>query len=208
MDNKPTLQTNLVALVIMVVTAALIIVVRSGLWPAVAATTNVLYRWAIILSAAAVVLGVCSVAWLHVRQIIVGGIHWPYSTALIAAMLAVLATGLVDPSGIQSPFVEWVFNSVISPGQATLMALLVFFMAGAAYLYLRVDRKGGGWMLFGALLMLTAQTPVARVWMTPRVGNLAAWSLDIPGMAAMRGVLIGAAAAAILVGARFLFRYK
>lgn len=208
MNNKSVQHTNLVAVAIMFVTAGLIILDRTGLWPALAGSTGQLYRWGVILSAAAVVLGILNVGWLHVRQTIVGGKYWGHSAALVAAMLAVLIAGLLNPTGIESPFVDWVFYSIITSGQSTLMALLVFFMAGAAYLYLRVDRKGGGWMLFGALLMLTAQTPVARVWMTPRIGDLAAWALDIPGMAALRGVLIGTGAAAILLGVRFVFRYK
>ena len=184
--NKKSVQhTNIVALAIMVVAAGLIILDRSGVWPAIAGSTEILYRWGVILSAAAILLGICSVGVLHIRQIVAGEKFWLHSAALVAAMLAVLVAGILNPTGIKNPFVQWIFDAIIAPGQATLMALLVFFMASAAFLYFRVDRKGGGWMLFGALLMLTAQTPVARVWMTPSIGNLAAWALAVPGMAAM-----------------------
>lgn len=192
----------------MFVTAGLIILDRTGLVPTVRLSTNQLYRWGVILSAIVLLLGLLNVGWLHLGRILDGKRYWIHSAALLAAMLAVLVAGLLNPAGVASPMVEWVFDSIIAPGQATLFALLAFFMAGAAFVYLRADRTGGGWMLLGALLVLTAQAPVARVWMAPNVNNLAAWALQVPGMATMRGALIGSAVALILVGVRYLFKAR
>ena len=63
-------------------------------------------------------------------------------------------------------------------------------------------------MLLGALLMLTAQAPVSGVWMPPSIAELASWALDVPGMAALRGALLGGGVAAIVVGVRFLYTAK
>src|SRR5690242_16801919 len=86
---------------------------------------------------------------------------WPHSLALVATLVAVFVAGLLNANGVRGPIVEWIFDSVIAPGQATLFALTAFFMAAAAFRWLRIGRAGGGWMLVGALLILLAQMPAA-----------------------------------------------
>ncbi len=81
-------------------------------------------------------------------------------------------------------------------------------MVAAAYRYLRVGRNGGGWMLASALLLLTAQAPVSGVWMPPALAQFAAWMLDVPGMATLRGALMGSSIALALVAVRFMFMTK
>ena len=192
----------------MIGSAAMIVADRTGRWSQLETGAIHLYQWGVILGAVVVTLGLLNVAWIHLKRIIDGKKSWVHSAALLAAMIAVFIAGILSPAGIDSPLVEWVFSSIIAPGQATLFALLAFFMLSAAFLFLRADRPGGGWILFGALLMMTAQAPVAGVWMSPSVSNLASWALDVPGMATIRGALLGSSIAAIVVGARFLIRSK
>ncbi len=200
-----TTRANYLATAILIAVTMLIVVDRIGLWPGLRATTTQLYLWGVILAAVGVALGALNVGWLHMRRVLLGETNWLYSAALVTALLAVLVGGLLNPAGAQSPLVDWIFLAIIAPGQATLYALLIFFMASAAFRYLRTSRHGGGWVLLGALLMLTAQAPVASVWMPPSVAELVSWALDVPGMATLRGVLLGGSIAALVVGVRFLF---
>jgi hypothetical protein len=198
------IRTNYLSTGIVVAVTLLIVADRVGLWPGLRVATTQIYIWGVVLGAVALALGAANVGWIHTRRIIVGESNWLYSATLVAAMLAVLVGGLLNPAGVQSPLVDWIFQFIIVPGQATLFALLIFFMASAAFLYLRTTQPGGGWILLGALLMLTAQAPVASMWLPPSVANLASWALDVPGMATLRGALLGGSIAAIVVGVRFL----
>lgn len=204
MDAEPARKPNYGVLLVMVVCALVVIVDRVVTLPALRALTTTLYGWVLILGAVAVVLGVANVAWVHLRAIVVGAPGWTYSLALVAALVAVIATGLFSPAGDQGPLVTWLFDSLIAPGQASLFALLAFFLAGAAYQYLRVGRVGGAWILAGALVILLVQTPVLGAWLPPALARFAAWTLDVPGMATLRGALLGAGVAAVIVGVRYL----
>ena len=96
------------------------------------------------------------------------------------------------------------FDAIIAPGQASLFALLVFFMAAAAFRHLRLDRPGGAWMLAGALLVLLAQWPLLAQWLPPAFAGVTFWLLDGPVMAALRGLLLGSGIALLVIGLRLL----
>ena len=171
---------------------------------ALAALTATGYEWLLLLAAAAFFLGVLNVLWLHVRRIALGQRDWGLSLILVATLLAVAAGGLLNPAGSASPLSSWIFVNLIAPGQAALFAMLIFFMAAAAFQYLRVGRPGGVWMLTGALLILVVQMPIAGPWLPPWLGALAQWWIDVPGMAALRGLLLGSGLATLVVGLRML----
>ncbi len=166
------------------------------------ATTSLLYSWTVILGAFALLLGAFNVAWVHLRQVQGGANGWGNSLALLAAFFTVLVAGLLNPAGTSSPMVEWLFTNLIAPGQAALFAVLVFFMAAAAYRMLRVSEPGGVWLLAGALLMLVSQLPAGAGIVPDAMVDATAWLLDAPVMAALRGVVLGMSLAAVLVGLR------
>ncbi len=166
--------------------------------------TSQLYLWAMLLAAVALLMGAVNVAWVHLRRVQAGETGWINSLALLVALFVVLMAGFADPAGTANPLVEWLFDAIIAPGQATLFSLLIFFMAAAAYRYLRVDRPGGGWLLAGALLMMITQLPAANALLPAGVADFTAWLLETPGMAAMRGVLLGGSLALVVVGLRMI----
>ena len=170
--------------------------------------TTQFYRWLLLLGAVALLLGVISVAWVHVRRIQRGLPEWHNSLVLVVAMAAVVIAGMASPAGHRAPIVELLFNSVILPGQATLFALLAFFMAAAAFRYLRIGRSGGGWMLAGALIMFLMQVPMlSDIWPNVLVDS-AFWLLNVPVMAATRGAILGGSLALLVASISFLLRQE
>jgi hypothetical protein len=179
---------------------------RSGWAPALRPFTSLLYSWMLVLSACGLLLGVVNVIRVHWERIRDGGPDWALSLVLLAVLLAVAGAGLMDLAGVFSPFVEWAFASVIVPLQSAFFALTAFFLVAAAYRYLRVGNPGGGWMVAGALLVLSVQAPVGRLVLPSAVANATDWLLVYPVMAALRGVLLGSSLALIVVGLRFLLQ--
>lgn len=196
-------RPNYLALTVLAVTLLILSLDRMGLaLPVVPAAQ--LYRWAVVLSAFALLLGVANVAWVHLRRVMAGQTGWQHSLALLATLTVIFTAGLITPAGVRSPVVEWLFDAIVAPGQAALFALLAFFMAGAAYRFLRIGRPGAAWMLAGVALVLMVQMPAARALLPEGASALTGWIVDVPAMAALRGVLLGGSFALIVIAFRFL----
>jgi len=193
---------NRIALLLVALVAATICVDRFGITPLTRPITNLLYTWALLLSAFTLLLGVANVVWVHLKQVQQGESEWMLSLLLVVVFVLVLVAGLSAPGGVTGPLMEWTFDAVIAPGQATLFALTGFFVVAAAYRYLRLTRPGGIWILAGALLTLLVQTPISQQALPPVATQFADWLLLGPVMAVMRGALLGGALAAIFAGIR------
>ena len=84
------------------------------------------------------------------------------------------------------------------------IALLPFFLAVAAWRYLRIDRQGGGWMLVGALLMILIQMPASAGGLLLGDIPLLAALLGAPITAMMQGVLLGGALTLLAAALRLI----
>ena len=162
-----------------------------------------LLDWAIILAAVALVLGALNVVATHVRKIRDRRSGWAYSLFLLAAMGAVIVLGLADSRGPASPSVSWIFEHVQIPLQATILALLAFFVASAAYRAFRVRSVDSFIMLIAGLIVLLGQVPLGQaLW--DRLASAKDWILSYPSTGGARGIIIGAALGAVLTGLRVL----
>jgi hypothetical protein len=177
---------------------------RTGLAPWLRGVTALLYEWLILVSSFALLLGIAHLLLTHLRRIQLGQPEWTYSLLLVIACCAVFVAGLLQPAGVTSPTVEWIFTTLIAPGQAMLYALIFFFMAAAAYHYLRLTTPAGRWMLAGALVMLIAQMPATYNLLPHQYGEWVGWLLQMPVMATVRGALLGSTLALLFFGVRFL----
>ncbi|MBE2238781.1 MAG: hypothetical protein IAE81_13400 [Caldilineaceae bacterium] len=204
MSSSPPVRSNWLFAILLMAALVFVVLGRVPGWVGVSAIVRAGYEWALLLGGVALLLGVVNVLWLHIRRIALGQRDWVLSLALIAVLIAVAGAGLLSPTGAASPLLEWVFDAVIAPGQAALFALLIFFMAAAAFQYLRIGRRGGAWMLAGFLVILAAQTPFIFAWLPPGSAGVADWLLNAPVMAALRGVLLGSSLALLIVGLRLL----
>jgi len=160
---------------------------------------------AVIIAAFALFLGLVNVSRVHARKIRERGPGRLYSFVLLAAMLIVLAIGLPplpdQPSGPSLPAVQWIFENIQVPIQASLSALLAFFVVTAAYRLLRIRNFETVLMLIVTLLVLAGQVALGLLPVLPDIQD---WILAVPAMAGVRGILLGVALGAILTGVRLL----
>jgi hypothetical protein len=158
---------------------------------------------AIIIAAFALFMGMVNVVRVHARKIHERQAGWPYSLVLVASMLLVLAIGLPamagEEGGASHPLVQWVFTYIQAPIQASLSALLVFFVMTATFRLLRLRSIESAVMLVIVLLVLAGQVTVGLVPILPDIKD---WILDVPTMAGVRGILLGVALGALLTGIR------
>ena len=199
---------NRIALLIVALVAGLLLVDRFASDLPTRPIAVLLYTWALLLSAFTLILGVFHLLWTHLDRIQQGSQEWPLSLLLVVAFVLVLVAGLAAPGGVTTPLLEWTFDALIAPGQASLFALTGFFVVAAAYRYLRLGNPGGLWILAGALITLLVQTPLSQQALPPVVTQFADWLLLGPVMAVMRGALLGGALAAIFAALRLFFGPK
>lgn len=177
---------------------------RAGVAPFLRSVTAILYEWLILVSSFALLLGIAHLLLTHLRRIQHGQPEWTYSLFLVIACCAVFVAGLLQPAGVTSPTVEWIFTTLIAPGQAMLYALIFFFMVAAAYHYLRLTTPAGRWMLAGTLVMLIGQMPATNTLLPTIYSEWVGWLLQVPVMATVRGALLGSTLALLFYGVRFL----
>jgi hypothetical protein len=197
---RRTLPTAIAAIVGVVVLAA-----AFASHPLLQAISTHLIDTTVIIAAFALLLGLMNILRVHahkIRHLQRGSL---YSAVLILAMLTVLIFGFLPsgsgPSGPSQSTVQWIFHNVQVPIQATLSALMAFFVLTAAYRLLRVRSRESTLMLIAALLVLVGQVTVGLLPVMPDVRD---WILDVLAMAGVRGVLLGVALGAILTGMRLL----
>jgi hypothetical protein len=164
---------------------------------------DVLAEWAVIVAAFAFLLGIFNILRVHGGRIGHWRQGWPYSLVLLLAMVVAWIPPLL-PAGIpgQEALDRAVFDYVISPVGASLAALVVFTLALAAFRLLRV-RRGAGAVLFlltVAVVLLGSVPFIGLEWLA----GIRDWIINVPGMAGMRGLLLGVALGIVITALRVL----
>ena len=159
--------------------------------------------WAVILAAFALILGIINLMAAHYRRVRTRANGWPYSFVLILAMWIVIVLGVLEPAGPSSAWVAWIFDNVQYPLQASIFALLAFFILTAAYRAFRVRRLESLFFVVAGVLVLLGATPLGDFrW--SGFAEARGWILSVPATAGARGIILGVALATVITGVRLL----
>ncbi len=159
-------------------------------------------QWAILLTALAVFIGVINLMVVHMSRLgqKKGGIS---SMALLLGLLFSLGIGLVF--GPQHPFSQALFDAVVLPGEASLLAVLSISLLYAAIrlLHRRTDLIS---LIFVATLVLVllgfVPMPFGEI---PVLGDfLRPYITQVLAAAGARGILLGVALGTLTTGLRIL----
>jgi hypothetical protein len=166
----------------------------------------VLIRWAVLLAAVALFLGLfnlLSVHWSKVSEQVQG---WPYSAILILAFLVTLILGLWF--GPDNQVSLGIFSYIQLPIEASLMALLAVSLAVAGFRLVSRRRDLFSIVFVGtALLVLLGTGP----WLVGGdsqfyilIGQVRNWFVQVWASGGARGIVLGVALGAVLTGLRIL----
>ena len=125
----------------------------------------------------------------------------PFEVA--AGQTAIARAELPMTWGLTGRFRSWVYFHIFLPCQATMFALLAFFIASAAFRAFRARNTEAALLLGAAIIVLLGRAPVGAYihdWL-PLWTN---WIIDVPNNAGRRAILMGAALGAIVTGLRVL----
>jgi hypothetical protein len=151
--------------------------------------------WFAVVTGFTMILGVESLVHLHARKVARRSEGWRHSLLLLCGVFLTLYLGVESwirhgsIVAIGSSFM-YLFEHVIVPLQATMFALLAFFIASAAYRAFRARTVDATLLLVAAAVVMLGRLPIGGlIWKgLPGVSD---WIMEIPQMAAKRGIMIG-----------------
>jgi hypothetical protein len=172
-----------------------------------------LLRWAAVVSALALLVGLLSVAGSHLVRVARRRDDWGYSLVLLLAMFAVIATGtlvpvndaLALPGSLAEQPLRLFFRAIYEPLASSLLALMAFFSLSAALRALRSGSAEALLIVLVAVAVLIAQLPPVAA--LPLVGQVVQWLNDYVALAGARGLLIGTAIGAAVASVRVLLGF-
>lgn len=166
------------------------------------ADTLIRNKFLLIVSAFALILGLGSLIQHHFQKIKHHDEYWQYSVITLAAMAFTAFIGLfggIDANGwlptqiLGFKFdIQTLYKGIIIPLGSSMFALLAFFMSSAAYRAFRARNLDAFILLLAAIIVMLGQIPVGTT-LFPQLFDVRQWLLDIPNLAAKRGIKIGVA---------------
>lgn len=155
-------------------------------------------NWTIIIGIFTLTVGIGSLINIHYDKIKRRKGTWPYSIVTLAALAFMAVVGLFSPDALSNPtglFMKMYFY-VLSPVQATMFALLAFFIASAAYRAFRAKTVLATLLLASAVIVMLGRVWVGDAltgWLPEglRLSDVSRYILDFPNTAAKRAIYIG-----------------
>ncbi|MBI2503340.1 MAG: hypothetical protein HYW07_08935 [Candidatus Latescibacteria bacterium] len=166
--------------------------------------------WLRIVSAFAFFLGLMSLLSFHWQRIRQRQAGWGYSlVAYLSFGLTFLFTLYNDSKGPFAPQAEagayqWVYQNVQVPCGATMFSILAFFIASAAYRTFRARTSEATILLVAAVVVMLGRVPIGA-YLSDYLPLAAQWLMDVPNLAAKRGILLGVSLGAIATALRIIF---
>jgi len=169
---------------------------------AAATTTNAV----LLIIAYATFVGVISILQVHGKRVQRQGEGWPYSALVVIFVAIMVLTGLPLPEfslGAANSIFNWIFTNMMTPLGGTMYSILAFFITSAAVRAFKARNLEAAIVLVSGTLMVMGNAPLFTNTL-PVLADISLWIRNIPNMATMRGVMIGAALGAIALAVRTL----
>lgn len=163
-------------------------------------------QWAVLLAAAALLVGLVNLAGVHWRKVSLSDTGWIYSAVLILALLVTLILAVFF--GPDAPVSLFIFNNLQLPLESSLMALMsiTLLVAGFRVVSRRRDLFS---LLFVAvtLLVLLGTAPALGGTESGTIAGLRElrnWISQVWAAGGARGIVLGVALGAAATGLRVL----
>jgi len=166
-------------------------------------------EWGLILAAGAFVLGLINLVQVNLPKVINRDEDWGYKLIMLISLFLTLGAGLMlGQEGRQDAgeFYKWLYDFVFTPLNATMFALLAFYIASAAFRAFRARNVEATVLLVAACVVMVARVPLGEnlPFIGEKLPQFMNWIMDVPNIAARRSIFIGAALGAVATGLRVI----
>jgi len=168
--------------------------------PVLDAVGGFLLEGAVVIGGVALILGLWNLLQVHERRIRRHEQGWGTSAIILVSALGSLVLGLV---AWQTPALDWFYRYLLFPLEASAGALLAFAVVGAAMRTWRFGSLQGSILLVVGLLVLLGSLPTDG-GLLAGLAQVRNWIVDVPTLAAVRGILLGVALGVVATGLRVL----
>jgi len=185
-----------------------------------------LLEWGYILAAATFLLGLINLIQVNLPKVLNREQDWFHKAVMLVSLFATMIIGFVggiDRLDDNQPY-RWLFDYIFVPLNATMFALLAFYIASAAFRAFRARNIDATVLLAAACFVMIARVPIGEMlgagfsnglssilgdwtqtWLPEAfVSQFMNWIMDVPNIAARRAIFIGAALGAIATGLRII----
>ena len=164
-----------------------------------------LLQWAAIVAYFAILVGTIDIVRYHLGSLTSRQPgRWEYSGALIAVLaigLILGVFGVLSGSGTNYQPFQWLYNAIYVPSNATVYAILVFYIASASYRAFRIRNAQALLLVIVGFIIMFSNIGVGYViW--PGFVPLGNWINAYPVAAAFRPIIIGSGFGIIMTGLR------
>jgi hypothetical protein len=170
--------------------------------PLLTGLRDVFLRYALILAAVALVVGVANLASAHWRRIKTGMVNSEYSLVLLIALAITFSLAVI--LGPTDAWVSLIFNNILVPIEISLMAVLAVILVYASARVLH--RRMNAYILiflFTVIFILVITAPIPGLDL-PFLAQVRAFISGVLAAAGARGLLLGVALGSIATGLRVL----
>jgi hypothetical protein len=181
-------------------------------------------NWILVATGFTFVLGLVSILRVHTAKIRRRGPGWAYSVVMFAGLLATFSLGMWSRGNTLDPVTDlrtplgWIYTYVQYPLQATMFAVLGFYVASAAFRTFRLKSLEAGILMAAAMALIFGRVPLGEELWSRMMGYASAkaplhpqsmnsiteWILSVPSMAGKRGILLGISLGAIAMSLKVI----
>jgi hypothetical protein len=166
-----------------------------------------LVQWASVVGYFAILVGTIDIVIFHLKPLrSKESGQWQYSAVLLIITAIGLVTGtagVLSGAGINYQPFAWLYNAIYVPSNATVYAILVFYIASASYRAFRIKNAQAAFLVLVGFIIMFADIGLGYViW--PGFVPLGNWINTYPVAAAFRPIIIGSGLGVIITGLRAL----
>lgn len=183
--------------------------------PALQFVETVVTDWLLIIAAFAIWLGALNLLKINLDKLYRGRSDRFYALLVVISFLVMAVAGFAplvrggrDYMSSGSAF-DWLFGAFYVPLNATMFALLAFFVASASYRAFRARNKEATLLLLAAFFVMLGRVPVGDIltaWL-PEGWRMSAWAdviMNYPQLAGQRAIMIGIALGIVSTSLRLI----
>jgi hypothetical protein len=167
--------------------------------------------WFSIIAACAIWLGALNLFRISFQKMIARKEDWGYAVVIVVCFLLMTIVGFAEGKAFRDPgtVFSWLYQYVYSPLDATMYAILAFFVASASYRAFRARKLEATLLLVAAFFVMLGRVPIGDVltgFLPEKIqlSQLATWIMNFPNVAGQRAIMIGIALGTISTSLRII----